>query len=550
MSTKTFVAPNLPIKSVLCFRNRAEIRREFEVSLEKGLNTVIVERLPASLISNSIRVDGESSNEHATLRDVQYKESFTPEEDNYSDELKALIKDLEDLKEEQAKLNDQEALLETRSKALDRLVENLICQTPRDCTVMVTDEVVDSFNRTFNYYETKQAESKASLRAVQVEKKALDKKISNLEKRVHELKNIDNFKRSVHISLDAEEDTTITLKLQYNVHGASWETSYDLRVDTKTKKLSLHYLASIRQMTGEDWNDVLISLSTNEPEDAGQLPQLNTLIAKFEEKFQASGYGGFGAAPQAAVAMFKSREVSSDENSLRRTLRKHAATVSSSLVATTYNLPLERTILTRHDETKLTIAVKTLDYDVERQVVPSKSKTVFLVASVLNSTDLHLIEGPAKVYVDNCYANTLNLKQISPNERFQVELGKDPNVKVEYKPRDTFQQQSGMIQKSNVTANEQKIVLKNNNQENVVVTVFDQVPKSNDERIKVKLGMPDIKRVEKKAGHRKNEIGTFLTEQNILEWTVEVPAGGQSELHIKYNVEYPQNENVVYAEQY
>ncbi|CAD5230599.1 unnamed protein product [Bursaphelenchus okinawaensis] len=547
LSTKTFRAPDLPIKSVLCFRHRAEVHREFDVTLELGTNKIIVERLPPSIISASIRVDAVSVHADAILRDVQYKETYSPEEENFSDELKLLIKELDNLLEEQEKLKDRENLLNIRGQALDKMLENLVTPKDKERMPVFDEKLGESFNKALEYYELKQTTTKMALRTLMAEKKVLTKDIKDLQQRVTELKDIDNFKRTVHIAFDATTTTPITVKLTYNVTNANWETSYDVRVDSTTKKLSLHYLASITQTTGEDWKDIALSLSTSEPQDAGKLPSLNPIIAKLEQKLPE---GAFGTRTHSEIVPVCFAAESAPVPRMKMALRHHSVTVKSNLVATNYVIPLVRTIPSKPDDTRVTIAVKSFDYDLERQVVPSKNTTVFLVASIVNNTELHFIEGPVKVYVDNCYANELYTDSIAPNERFHIELGKDPNVKVHYKPKDTFQQQSGVITKSNVTANEQKIIVSNNCVLKTLVTVFEQVPKSNDEKIKIKLASPDARRLERAHEHKKREVGVWITDKNLLEWTVELPPKTETELVLKYNVEYPQNENVVYEEQY
>jgi uncharacterized protein (TIGR02231 family) len=63
------------------------------------------------------------------------------------------------------------------------------------------------------------------------------------------------------------------------VSGASWTALYDLRAKISTEAkvpspVSLHYRASISQNTGEDWNNVELTLSTASPLLASTIPTL------------------------------------------------------------------------------------------------------------------------------------------------------------------------------------------------------------------------------------------------------------------------------------
>lgn len=66
------------------------------------------------------------------------------------------------------------------------------------------------------------------------------------------------------------------------VHGASWAPSYELHAATESGKpsssVSLHYRATIKQGTGEDWNGVALTLSTASMDQADQqVPSIQAL---------------------------------------------------------------------------------------------------------------------------------------------------------------------------------------------------------------------------------------------------------------------------------
>ncbi len=69
-----------------------------------------------------------------------------------------------------------------------------------------------------------------------------------------------------------------TLRLRYLVDGASWEPSYAARAasgaDANREVFTLEYFASIQQMSGEDWSDVAMTLSTATPSLVARAPSL------------------------------------------------------------------------------------------------------------------------------------------------------------------------------------------------------------------------------------------------------------------------------------
>ncbi len=73
----------------------------------------------------------------------------------------------------------------------------------------------------------------------------------------------EDLKRTGEILVDihAPAACTVTFTLSYYVKNAGWFPSYDIRLDSLTKPLSIIYKANIFQHTGEDWKNVALSLS-------------------------------------------------------------------------------------------------------------------------------------------------------------------------------------------------------------------------------------------------------------------------------------------------
>ena len=80
------------------------------------------------------------------------------------------------------------------------------------------------------------------------------------------------------------------------------------------------------------------------------------------------------------------------------------------------------------------------------------------------------------------------MKAVSPKEEFDCSLGADPAVRVEYKPAHKFHEQVGFVNKTSVETHEQRIEIKNTKAgEKIKIVVREQIPKSTDEKIKVRL---------------------------------------------------------------
>lgn len=227
-----------------------------------------------SINSSTIRVDGEGD---AILRDVQYKEEYAKEDEVFSEELKLLKQKLEVLNEEAAVLEDRTKALNVRNEALDSLLQTIVAPKNTEKPIEYTPTVGKSYSDAFEYHEAQKTLVAQRLRTTAKQQQVLQKEMDVLLQKINEQQIQSNVKRQIIITLDSVAGGAVLVKLTYAVRNAFWVTSYDARVDSKTKKVKLHYFATLNQTSGEDWNDVDLSLSTAEPQEAGSLPELPPL---------------------------------------------------------------------------------------------------------------------------------------------------------------------------------------------------------------------------------------------------------------------------------
>lgn len=88
---------------------------------------------------------------------------------------------------------------------------------------------------------------------------------------------------------------------------------------------------------------------------------------------------------------------------------------------------------------------------------------------------------------------------MNSSESFTIFLGADSGVKIEHKCLGNFQESSGIFQKVHNKKFKSKIIIKNNKKQPVKIAAYEQLPKSSDASIKVKLIEPVIEEGSKKV---------------------------------------------------
>jgi len=182
----------------------------------------------------------------------------------------------------------------------------------------------------------------------------------------------------------------------------------------------------------------------------------------------------------------------------------------------------------------VTVTIVDLKSRFTYSVIPRRSQYVYLKATTTNTSKFPFLEGTINVFMDNNFVATSNLKLVNCNEEFALFLGIDNGIKVQYKPSRKMKEVQGYISKSNSESVQRSIIIKNTKECDVSVVLYDQLPQSSDEKIKVKLIEPDLK----KATHVK------LNASNNLEWRFQIPGGKKEEVEFQYVIEWPQNREV------
>src|SRR5437879_4699593 len=101
------------------------------------------------------------------------------------------------------------------------------------------------------------------IQKVQVQKRELDKEIRALERDLARLKSGAKDVRTIAIGVSAEGPGEV--RVSYQVNGAGWRPAYRAGLDSAGSKVLLERQGAISQVTGEDWTNVKLKLSTGQP---------------------------------------------------------------------------------------------------------------------------------------------------------------------------------------------------------------------------------------------------------------------------------------------
>uniref|UniRef100_A0A914QB56 DUF4139 domain-containing protein n=1 Tax=Panagrolaimus davidi TaxID=227884 RepID=A0A914QB56_9BILA len=336
--------------------------------------------------------------------------------------------------------------------------------------------------------------------------------------------------------------------------------------------MQLSYFGNIKQETGENWDNVELSLSTAQPCLEGSLPKLGATVVRFHRRKQIKPYNrgnqnfspsyspcSPGYSPTFPGYAPTSPSYSPTSPTPPAKMKRIVTTAKEIILSTIFTISSKKSIPTGSTKYKVTVMVETFQAYLRYRCVPKKDTNVYLMATVINTSDYPIHAGPATIYVNNSMSAIIKLDSVASGEKMECPLGVGKQVKVAYKPSKSFQSQNGVINKNCHITNEQRIIVTNTKRdEPIIITIHEPIPQSTDEKIKIKLLSPDLSKNNPLQVYRAIEdahnviklplVGIEMDYLNNLLWTETVDAENEKEFNIKWSIDYPKDETVEFSE--
>lgn len=121
------------------------------------------------------------------------------------------------------------------------------------------------------------AELKAGSRRDARAQRKIEKDLKALRAELKRLGSGTRERKTAEVDLEVAQAGPVRFELSYMVTGAGWAPLYDLRLDADSAKpeMAMSHAAQVRQSSGEDWENVTLTLSTARPTQVTQVPPKN-----------------------------------------------------------------------------------------------------------------------------------------------------------------------------------------------------------------------------------------------------------------------------------
>ncbi|MFN6086457.1 MAG: DUF4139 domain-containing protein, partial [Fluviicola sp.] len=263
-------------------------------------------------------------------------------------------------------------------------------------------------------------------------------------KNYQESTNPDEPKGPIHriiVTVQSKENVAGKMTVSYLVSSASWVPTYDLRADIMTGKVNLTYKANITQNSGEKWDNVALTLSTNDPYQNKTKPELHPWYLDFYRNvYNGTTNIDYGRTNKISNAPVSAQESMNDgitsaysNSSTNLNMAETAAsftTIIDRTISAEYKIDLPYTI--EDDGESHLVLVRNMDLNANYRYysVPKIDPSVFLVAEILKLDELQLVPATANIFFDGTYMGETYLDPSQMQDTLTLSLGKDPNILV------------------------------------------------------------------------------------------------------------------------
>jgi hypothetical protein len=209
----------------------------------------------------------------------------------------------------------------------------------------------------------------------------------------------------------------------------------------------------------------------------------------------AAGWGGNTADGGSVSLDEDAASYDEDDNTISAqdpALLFEESSFSDSGMTTTYDLPSLKTVAPASTTTKHKIArVEFKSVIFSHILIPKLKAAAYLKARLRNASKITLLKGTAGLTLDGSFLGQSTIPRCSAGDSFTLPLGVDPTISVSYAKPTVRRSQSGIFSKEDCEVYT-RIATVTNTKHNATVelTVLDQIPVSEDERLRIEIVSP------------------------------------------------------------
>jgi uncharacterized protein (TIGR02231 family) len=528
------------IDAVTVFLQGAQVTRVANVPVKKGKNTIYFRGLGEGINPQSIQVTAPPAFLiNSVVHEINYLDQLaeSPKVTKLQDSLEILQHLMEDNTLENTTL-EQEKTMINRNQAISSKEQGL--------SIDELQKAADFFRQRLTEILDRQLTLTRKNAKLSERRNAINYQLAELNARRNRPSN------DIKLILEAEGNGTAAVDLSYFIAGAGWTPGYKIRAKDTQSPITLEYSADVYQNTGIDWTDVLLTLSSGNPNNGGTQPVLSAWSLYVQEPVEFYGYkakGKAGAYPAAApkTAEYESDDMKKSEESADesfggmadsmvidwdlegQTTLSNYTTVQEGATTAEFKISIRQTIKSNGKAEQVSVRSADLPAQFRHYAVPKLDKDAFLVAGLIGWDTLNLLPGNAQIFFEGTYVTEVSIDPAYTKDTLNLSMGRDKKVIIERNQLKDFNKVRVLgVNRERTFGYEIKI--RNTKDAPVSLTLEDQIPVSQDKDIEVKLEESSGAKLDPATGK--------------LVWDLQLGKAETKVIKLVYSVKHPKNKFV------
>lgn len=246
------------ISEITVYEQSAQVERTGKANLKPGTINLVFDDLPFNLDRTQVQFNGEGPFKVQSIY-------FTNKIDTLNKAELIASRDNRDYASEITELNKSNNEIQGRIEIYER--EKILLEQHNQFKNSQTGVDLDQLTKATEYLRNKYLEIHKTLLELKQE-------IADNQTRVNDLNLLRNKRQHViieqylqlNVLIIAKESVQADLRVSYQIRNAGWTPFYDARVENINQPVELSYQAKVYQNSGEDWNDVILTLASGKPQ--------------------------------------------------------------------------------------------------------------------------------------------------------------------------------------------------------------------------------------------------------------------------------------------
>jgi uncharacterized protein (TIGR02231 family) len=518
------------IKNVTVFLNGAQIFREGDTYLKKGMYEIVFDDLSPFIYQQSIQVKGKGLFTILSIdHQINYNKVTRPDKD---------VKIIQD------SIN----LLQTKykfQKAEEKVLksEEEMINANRAIGGEQSGVSLEQLRATSEFYQTRLKKIIMDMTNLQMKMDEVNSDIRRLQTKLNLINAPQNRQVSkVVVLVRVKENTKVYFNLNYISYQAGWMPVYDIRVKDVNEDVKLTHKASITQNTGIDWKDVNLTLSTGNPSLSNNLPSLATWWLNYSRPYSNNSYYKDYSKQKGVVSKGESVKSLSSvqitaqnepaggfDDRMAANTSANFTRVSEATINTEYEIDIPYTINSGGKQLTIDVQNYNMPATYEYFAIPKIDKDAFLRARISGWEEYNLIPASANIFFEDTYVGKTYINARYTSDTLNISLGRDKSISVERKKVKEFCETKtiGFNKKESFGY---EIIARNKKKAVINIVIQDQVPITKVDDINVDI--------------EETSNGELNKETGIITWKYTIEPSESKKLLLKYSVKFPKNKTV------